>query len=69
MRTGSWPKLKLRLEAFALAVHPDKTRIIEFGRFAHQNRWLRRRRPLLSTASALWKGGLHHGRRLGLIGW
>src|SRR5919106_2567310 len=31
-------ELKLRLEAFALELHPDKTRIIEFGRFAHQNR-------------------------------
>jgi hypothetical protein len=31
-------ELKQRLEAFALEVHPDKTRIIEFGRFAHQNR-------------------------------
>jgi RNA-directed DNA polymerase len=31
-------ELKLRLEAFALEVHPDKTRIIEFGRFATENR-------------------------------
>jgi group II intron reverse transcriptase/maturase len=31
-------ELKLRLEAFALELHPDKTRIIEFGRFAHENR-------------------------------
>ena len=31
-------ELKQRLEAFALEVHPDKTRIIEFGRFAHENR-------------------------------
>jgi RNA-directed DNA polymerase len=27
-------ELKQRLEAFALELHPDKTRIIEFGRFA-----------------------------------
>ena len=31
-------ELKQRLEAFALEVHPDKTRIIEFGRFALENR-------------------------------
>jgi RNA-directed DNA polymerase len=31
-------ELKQRLEAFALEAHPDKTRIIEFGRFAHENR-------------------------------
>jgi RNA-directed DNA polymerase len=31
-------ELKQRLEAFALEVHPEKTRMIEFGRFAHENR-------------------------------
>jgi RNA-directed DNA polymerase len=31
-------ELKQRLEAFALELHPDKTRIIEFGRFAHEDR-------------------------------
>ena len=31
-------ELKQRLEAFALEQHPDKTRIIEFGRFALENR-------------------------------
>ena len=31
-------ELKQRLEAFALEVDPDKTRIIEFGRFACENR-------------------------------
>jgi RNA-directed DNA polymerase len=31
-------ELKQRLEAFALEVHPNKTRIIEFGRFALENR-------------------------------
>jgi hypothetical protein len=34
-------ELKQRLEAFALELHPDKTRIIEFGRFAHENRRVR----------------------------
>jgi group II intron reverse transcriptase/maturase len=33
--------LKLRLEQFKLALHPDKTRLIEFGRFAEER--LRRR--------------------------
>jgi RNA-directed DNA polymerase len=31
-------KLKQRLEAFALELRPDKTPIIEFRRFAHENR-------------------------------
>jgi RNA-directed DNA polymerase len=31
-------ELKQRLEAFALELHPDKTRIIEFKRFALENR-------------------------------
>ncbi len=31
-------ELEARLEAFALAVNPDKTRLIEFGRFAAENR-------------------------------
>jgi len=30
--------LRERLAAFALTLHPDKTRLIEFGRFAAQNR-------------------------------
>jgi hypothetical protein len=31
-------ELKQQLEAFALELHPNKTRIIEFGRFAHESR-------------------------------
>jgi hypothetical protein len=31
----SLAQLKQRLQAFAFELHPDKTRIIEFGRFAH----------------------------------
>ena len=27
-----------RIEAFSLSLHPDKTRVIEFGRFAAANR-------------------------------
>jgi len=30
--------LQQRMETFALSLHPDKTRLIEFGRFAAQNR-------------------------------
>ena len=30
--------LRQRLESFALSLHPDKTRLIEFGRFAAANR-------------------------------
>ena len=30
--------LQERLRRFALELHPDKTRLIEFGRFAWQNR-------------------------------
>ncbi len=38
--------LKARLARFALELHPDKTRLIEFGRFATQNRAARGdRRP------------------------
>jgi RNA-directed DNA polymerase len=33
--------LKERLEKFGLALHPDKTRLIEFGRFAARDRQLR----------------------------
>src|SRR5262249_17453341 len=32
------PELGGRLEKFGLALHPEKTRLIEFGRFAAQNR-------------------------------
>lgn len=31
-------ELRNRLEKFRLMLHPDKTRLIEFGRFAHRNR-------------------------------
>src|SRR5215813_10672359 len=33
-----WDALRARLEEFALALHPDKTRLIEFGRFAADRR-------------------------------
>jgi group II intron reverse transcriptase/maturase len=33
-----WDEMRERLRAFSLTLHPDKTRLIEFGRFATQNR-------------------------------
>ncbi|SPU82443.1 putative reverse transcriptase-group II intron [Burkholderia cenocepacia] len=30
--------MQQRLEQFGLSVHPEKTRLIEFGRFAARNR-------------------------------
>lgn len=33
--------LKFRMEQFGLSLHPEKTRLIEFGRFADKNRRLR----------------------------
>jgi hypothetical protein len=29
-----WEHMRARLEEFSLSLHPDKTRLIEFGRFA-----------------------------------
>ena len=33
-----WDAMRERLRAFSLTLHPEKTRLIEFGRFAAQNR-------------------------------
>jgi RNA-directed DNA polymerase len=33
-----WDELRERLQEFALSLHPEKTRLIEFGRFAAKNR-------------------------------
>jgi len=33
-----WNAMRERLREFSLSLHPDKTRLIEFGRFAAQNR-------------------------------
>jgi RNA-directed DNA polymerase len=33
-----WSELRERLQEFALTLHPEKTRLIEFGRFAEKNR-------------------------------
>ena len=32
-----WDAMRERLQEFSLSLHPDKTRLIEFGRFAAQN--------------------------------
>src|SRR5205814_6022469 len=32
-----WDAMRERLREFSLSLHPDKTRLIEFGRFAAQN--------------------------------
>ena len=33
-----WDEMRERLQKFSLSLHPDKTRLIEFGRFAAANR-------------------------------
>jgi RNA-directed DNA polymerase len=33
-----WDAMRLRFEQFSLALHPEKTRLLEFGRFAAANR-------------------------------
>jgi RNA-directed DNA polymerase len=49
-----WEAMRGRLEEFSLSLHPEKTRLIEFGRFAATNRNdadLGSRRPSISWAS------------------
>ena len=36
-----WDAMRERLRTFSLSLHPEKTRLIEFGRFAARNRELR----------------------------
>ena len=36
-----WEAMRLRFEQFSLALHPDKTRLLEFGRYAAANRMQR----------------------------
>jgi len=36
-----WGAMRLRFEQFSLALHPDKTRLLEFGRYAAANRMQR----------------------------
>ena len=36
-----WEAMRLRFEQFSLALHPDKTRLLEFGRYAAANRMRR----------------------------
>src|SRR5882757_4989910 len=45
-----WDAMRLRLEEFSLELHPDKTRLLEFGRYAAVNRQSRARgRPEIFT--------------------
>ena len=44
--------LRERLEEFALSLHPEKTRLIEFGRFAAENRKRRGRAAIFRTGWA-----------------
>ena len=48
-----WDAMRSRLEEFALALHPDKTRLLEFGRYAAANR---RRRGLGRPATFTFLG-------------
>ncbi len=50
-----WDAMRDRLREFSLSLHPDKTRLIEFGRFAAQN-CKKRGLAKASTSSA---GDLH----------
>lgn len=53
---GFQADLRDRLEAFALSLHPDKTRVIEFGRFAARDR---RRRGLGQPETFTFLGFTH----------
>jgi hypothetical protein len=44
--------MRERLQAFALSLHPEKTRLIEFGRFAAENRKRRGRAAIFRTGWA-----------------
>jgi hypothetical protein len=48
--------MRERLRGFSLSLHPDKTRLIEFGRFAAQNCKKRglAKPETLSAASSRW---------------
>ena len=56
-----WDALRERLEEFALSLHPDKTRLLEFGRHAADTRaraGLESRRP--SSSWALFSSAARH---------
>jgi hypothetical protein len=62
--------LRQRLEKFALVLHPEKTRLIEFGRFASENRRKKGKgKPetfdFLGFTHGLPKGRKRHERRAG----
>jgi antitoxin HicB len=59
-----WDAMRDRLREFSLSLHPDKTRLIEFGRFAAQNCKKRGRSKPGKSRSGLWevRSNLTHGR-------
>ncbi|WP_456306467.1 reverse transcriptase domain-containing protein [Paraburkholderia caledonica] len=50
-----WDAMRARLEEFALTLHPDKTRLLEFGRYAAANR----QKSWSWTAGDLHLSGFH----------
>ena len=54
-----WDAMRDRLREFSLSLHPDKTRLIEFGRFAAQNC---KRRGLFQTGHLQVPGFCAHLR-------
>jgi RNA-directed DNA polymerase len=55
-----WDAMRLRFETFALSLHPDKTRLIEFGRYAAERR---ARRGLGKPETFNFLGFTHIGGR------
>jgi RNA-directed DNA polymerase len=55
-----WDAMRLRFETFALLLHPDKTRLIEFGRYAAERR---ARRGLGKPETFNFLGFTHIGGR------
>ena len=58
-----WDAMRDRLRAFSLTLHPEKTRLIEFGRFAVKNRALRG----LGKRSRNYSGGKLRGARVNYL--
>ena len=56
-----WDAMRERLREFSLSLHPDKTRLIEFGRFAAQNR---KRRGLRQAGNLQVPGLCAHLRKI-----
>jgi RNA-directed DNA polymerase len=67
--------MRERLKGFALSLHPDKTRLIEFGRFAaanrerHQRQVARRQIPGPRDEPERPRVGYAHGNQGGAAKW